>query len=73
MHRVVLENKKNKRKIYERSQLTSYMFRLFGVIFRLIFETCKEVYRSGAEGRSRLLQVFVTSLVFTYTWLEDYN
>ena len=39
-------------------------FDSLGAIFRMLFETYKEVHRSCAEGRSRFLQVFVTSLIY---------
>jgi hypothetical protein len=41
-------------------------FDLLGVIFRLVFEKYQEVYRLWKKGKSRFLQVFIASLVFTY-------
>ena len=72
MQPVVLENKYrevNNLQKHNFIKIKSYPATCFdpvGVIFRVIFETRLEVYRSCAGGRSRLLQVFVTSLVFIY-------
>jgi len=52
--------------IYKNNKLTSYVFRPSAVRLQADFEMYKEAYRSCAEGRSRFLHVFVTSLVFTY-------